>query len=371
MKINRHNYETFFLLYTDNELSAAEKKMVDEFVEENMDLQEEFIMLQQSILKPQNIVFEGKNSLLKNEVQTVAIQEKLMCYLDNELDAAGLKSIHELIEGNKEVKEEWTILQKTKLVPDGSIIFADKKALYRREGGRLVGFPWLKLAVAATFLGFVVWGGIAYFNKMNGAASNPEIVTNESNKKAFVPNPLPQNKNIQQPAVIAITRVEEEIAVALTKPAAEISPEKKEMPVGKIKGSTRIKNDQQMVASRPTNNLPKPVLTKINIEERNKMVTAIVPPSKLDEHNTVPGNDVIEPRDNRNETANSFASTASFTESSEDKNNDRVLFMDEEKIKKTKLGGVFRKVKRVFERNANIKEGNNSIKVANLEFAIH
>jgi hypothetical protein len=44
--------------------------------------------------------------------------------------------------------------------------------------------------------------------------------------------------------------------------------------------------------------------------------------------------------------------------------------MDEEKVKKTKLGGFLRKASRVFARNANIKPGGNKIKVANLEFAI-
>ena len=44
--------------------------------------------------------------------------------------------------------------------------------------------------------------------------------------------------------------------------------------------------------------------------------------------------------------------------------------MNEEKVKKSKLGGFFRKVKRVVERSANIKSGGNNIKVANMEFAI-
>ena len=40
MKVDRHNYEEFFLLYIDNELSVDQKKQVDLFVQENADLEE-------------------------------------------------------------------------------------------------------------------------------------------------------------------------------------------------------------------------------------------------------------------------------------------------------------------------------------------
>ena len=45
MKIDRHNYEEFFILYWDNELTAVQKQAVENFVTQNADLREEFEIL--------------------------------------------------------------------------------------------------------------------------------------------------------------------------------------------------------------------------------------------------------------------------------------------------------------------------------------
>jgi hypothetical protein len=65
-----------------------------------------------------------------------------------------------------------------------------------------------------------------------------------------------------------------------------------------------------------------------------------------------------------------FTASAVSLKDAEEDNDDHILFMEEDKIKKTKLGGIFRRVKRVLERKTNIKPGGNNIRVANLEFAI-
>ena len=43
MNINRDNYEEFFLLYADNELSVQEKNAVEDFVRQHPDLEEELV----------------------------------------------------------------------------------------------------------------------------------------------------------------------------------------------------------------------------------------------------------------------------------------------------------------------------------------
>jgi hypothetical protein len=67
MDINRNNYETFFLNYLDRELSPADRQSVEKFISENADLQKEFLLLQQTILSPTDVIFEPKTSLFREE----------------------------------------------------------------------------------------------------------------------------------------------------------------------------------------------------------------------------------------------------------------------------------------------------------------
>ncbi|MEJ0102609.1 MAG: hypothetical protein WDO19_08680 [Bacteroidota bacterium] len=72
MKIDRHNYEEFFLLYVDNELTAEQKNSVHRFIQENPDLARELEILQQVTLKADDaIVFDGKETLLRKETDSL------------------------------------------------------------------------------------------------------------------------------------------------------------------------------------------------------------------------------------------------------------------------------------------------------------
>src|SRR4029079_16297052 len=96
MNIDRHNYEEYFLLYIDNELSVDQKKQVELFVQENPDLEEELVMLKQSRLIPDNsIVFDKKHLLMKEgNVQDTSnhsfinmnnYEQWMIMYVDDEL----------------------------------------------------------------------------------------------------------------------------------------------------------------------------------------------------------------------------------------------------------------------------------------------
>lgn len=65
MKINNQNYETYFLLYIDNELSALEKMEVEQFIKENPSHANELTALAQTVLAPETIQFEDKALLYR------------------------------------------------------------------------------------------------------------------------------------------------------------------------------------------------------------------------------------------------------------------------------------------------------------------
>jgi hypothetical protein len=67
MEINRNNYETFFLLYLDGELNTGELTEVESFLREHADLQKEFSLLQHTIQRPVDTIFEPKELLYRRE----------------------------------------------------------------------------------------------------------------------------------------------------------------------------------------------------------------------------------------------------------------------------------------------------------------
>ena len=68
MNINLNNYEEYFLLYADNELSDKEKHEVENFVKQFPGFEEEFNMVKLTINFPdESVSLVDKSFLIKNE----------------------------------------------------------------------------------------------------------------------------------------------------------------------------------------------------------------------------------------------------------------------------------------------------------------
>lgn len=93
MIINRNNYEEYFLLYADGELTLAEKQAVDAFTHQHPDLAEELKLLMDVVLPHEMAVMSGKDRLMKlaewNENTPTPQQTALLMHLDGELPHTG------------------------------------------------------------------------------------------------------------------------------------------------------------------------------------------------------------------------------------------------------------------------------------------
>ena len=69
--INETNYEEYFLLYIDNELSALKRAEVEMYVLQHPKLQDEFTTLKQAVLTPELISYSDKQDLYRTEKRRV------------------------------------------------------------------------------------------------------------------------------------------------------------------------------------------------------------------------------------------------------------------------------------------------------------
>lgn len=388
MNINRHNYEEFFLLYVDKELSGADRKAVDVFVQANPDLKIELHALQQTVVKADDIVLDKKDWLYMEEDITV-LQENLLLYADDELTAAEKKSVEFLLTIDKTAQTEWSILQQTKLEPDMTTVFADKQLLYRKEGARVVSFKWWRVAAAAVLLGIVTWAGVSMYKNYlitpvldGGLADNNKVKTVSPQEKTATVNTA-SAKNAEEEK----DKQQNIIAADATKNMAEqkTTLNKDAFTAGTNKNKTAEKENiviQTGNNKKPDNNLPKTNFENINNKTGNETIAANVTPEN---NNTskVSGNDAAVVRNNTNESiTGSIVNNLNKTNTApaivvvSNKNivgegtGNSYLNVDNDKEKRTSLGGFLRKAKRIIERTTNVNTGD-GIKVAGFEIALN
>src|SRR5687767_1563443 len=116
--ISRTNYEEYFLLYADNELSEQDRKSVEAFVLAHPDLQAELDLFLSAKLPLEDINLENKESLLADSMKLNAVDESLLLHLDNELNEAQKKLVEEKLSADKNFRLQYNTLLKTKLEPE-------------------------------------------------------------------------------------------------------------------------------------------------------------------------------------------------------------------------------------------------------------
>lgn len=136
MKINRDNYEAFFLDYHEGQLSPGMAEEVLLFVEQNPDLQRVFHDFESvSLVTEQDVVFEHKASLKKNQVRATALisDQNYEVYLLNEteglLNAEERLALSEFIRLNPQLERERKLFALAHLPVESEIQFESKATL--------------------------------------------------------------------------------------------------------------------------------------------------------------------------------------------------------------------------------------------------
>ncbi|HPE76050.1 MAG TPA: hypothetical protein P5210_05680 [Draconibacterium sp.] len=151
MKINRNNYETFFVDYLEGKL---DEKLVDDFIEflqQNPDLKEELSLFENISIGNEEITFNKKEFLLKEKYDVEQVfNEAAIAALEEEIPASEKAEFEKYLSKHPEKQKETDLFKLTKLQPDESIVFSRKNKLYKKEAGRSI-LLW-PMRVAAVFL---------------------------------------------------------------------------------------------------------------------------------------------------------------------------------------------------------------------------
>ena len=379
MEINWDNYEMFFLLYTDNELDAAEQKAVEAFVALHADLKEELnAMLQTRLSANETVPFLHKESLYKTSGATSFIdadnyEEYFVLYADGELNAEEQKAVESFIENHPQKQAELLHLQRAKIQPDHSIVFSGKASLYRKEktAARVIAFQWRRMVAAASIIAIGSWLW------MNAGNIIPQQVAEQplaAKASRTAQPPALQNKAITTAPVTV--KGEAELLAKANK--AEAAGETKQAPVRTPKVAAPGLNPEHIIpANSITNNVEiKSTETAKQMpapnDEAPKLIAHLppVPETKRVVDNNTPEKEEVKPL---------ILSQAAFRQKDNEMMHEAITKTDEgiayldtdntEKKSKGKFRGLLRRVSRLVDHvtNPDIDDKQAIVRVASFE----
>ncbi len=369
MQINRQNYEQYFLLYADGELTTSQRNAVQQFVTENKDLAIELQIIQATILPKEEVKLFDKKFLLKGIDEK--IQENLLLKLDNELPAKELASINALIQKDSTINAEYNILASTVLNKNEKVIFEDKHLLYKKEKDNVIPFGYLRWAAAAIFIGVAFFAGVKFYN----GKTTIETVTANATKGNPIKNKITTNTEINNTSNNTVAQ------------SSETNVETKQNNTNNI----FTKTTENKLANETKKNVNNKNIVTNNIKERitnnnNEKVIKDNPNNFIAKEDfiLIPSNNittkenetVIAKNINTEKTINTerlyeLENTYAYqnvVQKEEEITENKILYMNESTVKKSKVGMFFKRIKTAVQKSAKVKPGN-SLQVAGFEIS--
>jgi len=330
--ISLSNYEEYFILYTDNELDAAGKLMVESFVAQHLRLEEELEILLSTKLPLDNVSFEGKAELLSPAMKLNTMDESLLLYIDDELPNAKRKIVEEKINTDKDYALQHSLLMQAKLASKEVVSYPNKKELHRHERKVVPFGMWMRIAAAV----IVLLSGSLFYLRTNNKASqvnNGQETARRTEVKITPPGvhpSMPVQQRLQQNNSLkeeSFAQKERSTSPRQTKPL--IIKEQDEQQDIAVVDEHPLSNKGREVVRLNTSHLT--TETTVDISRVNKTFPCTSVTSKVD---------------------------SSYNKQNSTTNNPEVDWAVETTEKKTPARGFFRKVSRFIERKAGIGTAN-------------
>lgn len=357
MNINRHNYEEYFLLYVDHELTAAERMMVEEFVAANPDLKAELELLAQTTYAADAQLDNDFKAQLLKPVEQEITEEQLLLFVDDELTASEMAHVQEAVVADAGLQKQLQWLQRSKLSTDSSIVFPDKSLLYKETQPARVFYMgasvrrWSAAAAVVLMLGTGFWL-MNKQNKVESVAVQQPAVTKPAIKGETVTAPVEETQQPVQSSVIANNNT-----VAETKNTVE-----NKLPIVSAKEQTPqaalVKNQAVNNTSKPQ--VPLPVQQYSNIDQETVAINETTTEKNPDNtSNNLTTSSVPQVTN----TTQPQATYAAYTNDDEEGDDDNGL-LNEERQRSSGLKGFIKKARRTLERRTGIKTGDSQVRFA-------
>jgi hypothetical protein len=157
MKINRNNYESFFIDYLEGNL---DEKLVDDFIEflqQNPDLKEELSLFETVSVGQEEITFGKKELLLKEKYDIEKeFNQAAIASLEGEISPSEKVEFDNYLFTHPEKQKEAKLFILTKLQPDQSVVFNKKNNLYHYSTGKTI-LLWTTRAAAVIIFALTVY----------------------------------------------------------------------------------------------------------------------------------------------------------------------------------------------------------------------
>ena len=228
MKINRDNYEAFFIDYLEGNLDESVVNDFIEFIQQNPDLKQEMELLGSVSLPVEEFEFEKKEKLYREKYDSKEeFNWAVIAEMEEDLAKEEQAAFEDYLSRHPERQKEADLFRKTKLEADESVTFRKKKQLYRRSTAKTI-LLWASRVAAVLLLAIAAYTLIDHSFEPTG--SQLAVTENEPESSAEKPAPELTDEPLAESEVL--------------KNVPDKKSEKKEIKPADIKSATPAKKEE-------------------------------------------------------------------------------------------------------------------------------